>query len=182
MWCTGRMRSSILTILVAAAFVLTACGDDPEDADDSSAGEVEGVQVESGQTANHVDDPTYDADPPSGGDHLGIPLWLNCGIYDEPVPDGSAVHSLEHGVVWFTYDPAADVDVDALEALYESRPDRVILSPYPDLPSPVVAVAWERRLEVDSSTDPRLAEFLDAYVNGAAAPEPSATCDGGVGL
>ena len=29
--------------------------------------------------------------------------------------------------------------------------------------------------------DPRLGEFLETYGSGPAAPEPGATCDGGVG-
>ncbi|WP_436794094.1 DUF3105 domain-containing protein [Actinospongicola halichondriae] len=171
-----RLHRVVATVLVSM-LVVAACGDDPEE---GTGEEVEGVVVESGQSNGHVDDPTYDADPPSGGDHIDI--WLDCGVYDIAVPNGNAVHSLEHGAVWFTYDPEADVDVDALVALAAERSDRVIVSPYPGLAAPVVAVAWERRLEVDSADDPRLGEFLDTYVNGAAAPEPAVTCAGGVGL
>ncbi len=177
MCCTVRMR--VRRTLIAAlslALLTAACGDDPEE----GGNEVDGVVVESGQTNTHVADPTYDSDPPSGGDHIEV--WLDCGVYDIAVPNGNAVHSLEHGAVWFAYDPAADVDVDALIALADEKPDRVIVSPYPGIDSPVVAVAWERRLAVDSADDPRLQEFLDAYVNGAAAPEPAVTCAGGVGL
>jgi hypothetical protein len=174
------MRPSRAVLVLVPFLLLTAaCGDDPDDGASGGSDEVEGVEVESGQTNNHVADPTYDADPPSGGDHIEI--WLNCGVYDEPVPNGNAVHSLEHGAVWFAYDPEAGVDVDALVALADEERGRVVVSPYPGLDSPVVAVAWERRLEVDSADDPRLREFLDTYVNGAAAPEPAVTCAGGVG-
>lgn len=174
------MRSRASAALVLAVVALASCGDDPESGEGDDV-TIEGVVVEDGQSNEHVDDPTYDAAPPSGGDHIAA--WLNCGVYPVPVPDGNAVHSLEHGVVWFAYDAGDDsVDVDALIDLADSQPDRVIVSPYPDLPSPVVAVAWERRLEVDAADDPRLAEFLDAFVNGAQAPEPRAPCDGGVAL
>lgn len=171
------VRRSI-AVVVAAAALLAACGDDPEEAQP----EIEGVVVEDGQSNGHVDNPTYDAAPPSGGDHLPPPLWLNCGVYDEPVPDGSAVHSLEHGAVWLAYDPdLADDDVQALVDLVELEPGRVIVSPYPGVESPVVAVAWERRLEVDDAADPRLAEFVEAFVNGSQAPEPAVSCSGAVG-
>ena len=33
------------------------------------------------------------------------PVWLDCGAYDAPVRDENAVHDLEHGSVWITYDP-----------------------------------------------------------------------------
>ena len=50
--------------------------------------------------------------PPVGGDHN--PVWMNCDgdVYKKPIPDVNAVHSLEHGAVWVTYNdkaPAADV-------------------------------------------------------------------------
>ena len=38
-----------------------------------------------------------------GGDHFA--RWLACDVYDEEVPAELAVHSLEHGAVWVTYDP-----------------------------------------------------------------------------
>ena len=52
--------------------------------------------------------------PPVGGAH--DPEWLECGAYDAPVRDENAVHDLEHGTVWITYDgPARPADVAALE-------------------------------------------------------------------
>ena len=172
-----RVRTTrLLVSLVIAGMVLAACGEDG----DTASPDIEGVVVEDGQTNDHVADPTYDTDPPSGGDHDQV--WLNCDFYEIEVPDKHAVHSLEHGVVWFAHDPDLPEDeINALRALYDSRSDRVIVSPYDGLDAAVVAVAWERRLEVDSAEDPRLEEFLDAFVNGAQAPEPSAVCTGGAG-
>ena len=31
---------------------------------------------------------------------------MNCGIYDKPVPSERAVHNLEHGAIWITYQPS----------------------------------------------------------------------------
>src|SRR5690606_16203784 len=48
---------------------------------------------------NHVEARVeYQQSPPAGGDHNQT--WLNCGIYDAPVPNHHAVHSLEHGAIW----------------------------------------------------------------------------------
>lgn len=178
-----RFRRAFLSVIaLALASGAAACGDDPTESEAADEDRIEGVVIEDGQSNGHVPNPTYDADPPSGGDHLGVPLWLNCGVYDTPVPNGSAVHSLEHGAIWYAYQPDLPAEqVDALVAIAAANPDRVIVAPYPGLPAPVVAVAWERRLEVDDATDPRLVEFYDTYVNGAQAPEPAVTCQGGVG-
>ena len=75
----------------------------------------------------------YDESPPVGGAHY--PTWLDCGVYDEPVPDENAVHDLEHGTVWFTYDPTG-LDDDEVAALADLLPQNGILSPYDGLPRP----------------------------------------------
>ncbi|HET9972943.1 MAG TPA: DUF3105 domain-containing protein [Streptosporangiaceae bacterium] len=31
---------------------------------------------------------------------------MNCGIYDQPVPNERAVHNMEHGAIWITYQPS----------------------------------------------------------------------------
>lgn len=141
---------------------------------------VDGVQVFDGQERGHTTDPvTYAVTPPVGGKHN--PTWLNCGIYDQPVPNEYAVHSLEHGAVWITYRPdlAADQVVE-LRALVSGR-QFALLSPYPGLPAAVVASAWGLQLRVDSPRDPRLARFLVKYMQGPQTPEPGAVCYGGAG-
>ncbi len=55
-----------------------------------------------------------------------------------------------------------------------------LLSPYPDLPVPVVASAWGRQLRLTGADDPRLVQFVRAYRLGQQAPEPGAPCTGGV--
>ncbi len=122
---------------------------------------------------------TYPQIPPVGGVHN--PAWQNCGIYAEPIANENAVHSLEHGAVWITYQPELDAEaIAALQSFVRGR-RYVLLSPYEGLPSPVVASAWGVQLAVDSADDPRLAQFLGAYVQGPQTPEPGATCAGGVG-
>jgi hypothetical protein len=121
---------------------------------------------------------TYGMNPPAGGAHNQA--WLNCGIYDQPVPNENAVHDLEHGAVWITYN-ADEVSGDDLQKLRDSVPDNFItMSPYPDLPAPVVASAWNAQVELDGVDDPRLQQFIDKFWRAATAPEAGAACTGGI--
>jgi hypothetical protein len=130
----------------------------------------------------HTTDPvTYTETPPAGGPH--DPAWEDCGVYPQPVRNENAVHSLEHGTVWVTYQPGLSAaDVQKLEtALGTVKDKKTILSPYPGLPSPVVATVWNAQLDLDGASDPRLQDFLDFYGDGHTAPEAAmASCAGGV--
>jgi len=119
---------------------------------------------------------TYEQDPPVGGDHHQA--WWNCGVYTEPVPAHHAVHSLEHGAVWLTYQP--DIDQDSLDTL-EGLADRefMLLSPNDTQTSPIIATAWGHQLEVDTADDAQLPLFISEYVQGPQTPEPGAACTGG---
>ncbi|MBO1269679.1 DUF3105 domain-containing protein [Arthrobacter cavernae] len=140
---------------------------------------IDGVQVFSGLSANHVQTPAkYGQNPPVGGDHSAVPL--NCAVYSEPVPNENAVHSLEHGAVWVTYDPQA-VSGAQLETLRKDIPSTyAILSPYIGLPSPVVASAWGVQLKAAGADDPRVKDFISKYRSAKSAPEPGAPCTGGL--
>ena len=128
--------------------------------------------------AGHVDGPVaYAQVPPVGGEHSLV--WQNCGYYPAPVASETAVHSLEHGAVWITYRPDLPQDqVDALRALADDQ-TYVLVSPFPDLPSPVVASSWGEQLQLDSATSPDLAQFVRAFRQGPRTPEPGAACSGG---
>lgn len=121
----------------------------------------------------------YDTKPPVGGDHAAV--WQNCGIYTEPVVDENAVHSLEHGAMWITYRPDLPADqVKVLQDLLRDQP-YALLSPYRDLPAPVVASAWGVQVKLTSVSDPQLSAFIAEYGDGSKAPEPKGECTGGVG-
>ena len=141
----------------------------------------------------HVDEPhhdhvkgavQYDRTPPIGGDHSDA--WLNCGIYDQAVPNEQAVHSMEHGAVWITYLPSLRADdVATLRALvsskYQGRQRYVVLSPFAAQSAPVMAQAWGEQLAVDSASDPRIAAFIENFRQGKQTLEPGAPCSGGSG-
>ena len=130
-------------------------------------------------TANHVTGPVdYAMTPPAGGDHAGV--WMNCGVYSEPVPNENAVHDLEHGAVWVTYDPAL-VDEAGVKTLRSKLPSTyIVLSPYPGIGAPVVASAWGNQVFLDGVDDTRLDDFVTKFWRSNDAPEPGAACTGGV--
>jgi len=144
----------------------------------SQEASLDGVLVVADLSTEHRDDKDieYDHVPPIGGPH--DPEWLACGAFDEPVRDENAVHDLEHGTVWITYDPGlAEEDVAALE---DVLPDDGIMSPYLDLPAPVVITVWGAQLRLSGPRDPRLPLFLEEFGDGRTAPEAMASCEGGV--
>lgn len=137
--------------------------------------EIEGLQTFDTVEAQHVQTAVdYEMTPPAGGPHN--PSWLNCGIYEEEVPNEYAVHSLEHGAVWVTYDPEQVQGAD-LDALRSAMPrSYMILSPFPGLEAPVVASAWGVQVALDGVDDPRLSDFIVKYRQSPDTPEPGALC------
>ncbi|NYE37945.1 hypothetical protein F4692_003090 [Nocardioides cavernae] len=125
--------------------------------------------------AHTMDDVDYPQDPPAGGAHA--PVWLACGVYDEPVREENAVHDLEHGTIWITHDP--DLPAADLETLAGQLPDNGIMSPRDGLPSPVVVTVWGAQLRLDGADDRRLGLFLEEYGDGHTAPEFGVSCRGG---
>ncbi|MFD7031086.1 DUF3105 domain-containing protein [Streptomyces sp. NPDC059917] len=129
----------------------------------------------------HVDTPvSYPMNPPVGGDHN--PRWMNCNgdVYKNPIPEVNAVHSLEHGAVWVTYnDKAAKADVDALAAKVGKTP-YTLMSPDKTQSGAIMLSAWGKQLSVDKATDPRVDTFFSTYVQGTQTPEPGAACTSGL--
>lgn len=139
-----------------------------------------GVESFEALERDHVEGPvTYAQMPPVGGNHA--PIWQNCGFYDTPIADENGVHSMEHGAVWITYHP--DLPSDAANVLREKSVNQthVLVSPYPDLPAPVVASAWGKQLQLDAVNDPRLDQFIQTFQHGSQAPEQGGPCTGGEG-
>jgi hypothetical protein len=139
-----------------------------------------GVQVytnlDPAHTPGEVDCPQT---PPVGGPHN--PVWQNCGVYTEPVKNEHAVHSLEHGAVWITYQPELDTaQVEKLAEITRQSSHR-LLSPYPGIDSPIVVTAWGYQLKLTSADDPQLMAFIQQYEQSPDGPEPGAPCDGAEG-
>jgi len=123
----------------------------------------------------HVtEDVLYEQVPPVGGPHNAT--WENCGYYSTYINNVNGVHALEHGAVWVTYDP--DLPQDQIDTLKDkTKQTYVLVSPYPDLPSPVVASVWGKQILLDSANDSRLDDFISVYrQNPDNTPEQGALC------
>ena len=184
------MRRPVLPMLLLSTLVLTACAGDPSTvaeppqvtptASGDDGQDIEGLEVVTEELSREHREGaiSYDRVPPVGGPHN--PRWLACDVYDEPVPLEAAVHSLEHGAVWFAHEPElARDEVERLEELAGRNREYVLVSPVEGLDAPVVAVAWGVSLEVETPDDERLVAFLERYAGGDQGGEPGAPCRGG---
>ena len=177
----ASVAGGLVAVLVGiTAFMLVGEARRVSELEAQAAAEIDGVETFEGHPFDHVTTQVdYPQTPPTGGEHDAV--WQNCGVYEAPVVDEHAVHSLEHGAVWITHDPDLPADqVAALHALADGQ-TYVLVSPYPGLPSPVVASAWGYQLQVEDATDERLPVFLRKYLLNPDLPEAGALCSNGIG-
>lgn len=122
---------------------------------------------------------TYKESPPMGGPHNNY--WQQCAVYDKPIHNEHAVHSMEHGAVWITYRedlPKAQVEQLQKVASENGSQDFMLVSPVKNLSAPVVATTWGHQLKLTGVDDPRLPKFITTNQNGKDTPEQGATCGG----
>jgi Protein of unknown function (DUF3105) len=123
----------------------------------------------------------YEQSPPVGGPHAAPPDWADCTgtVYDAEIRPENAVHGLEHGAVWITYNPddVSEEDIDELASYVDGVPYRM-MSPYEGQDSPISLQSWGHQLKLDSATDPRIEQFADFFTQNAEfTPEPGASCE-----
>lgn len=177
-WWTVGSAAAVLVVASIVASIVFAPEPPPEYTAGGEGTEIEGVETFQNATSHVEGTVDYAQSPPAGGSHNQV--WLNCGIYDQPVPNENAVHSMEHGAVWVTYDADALSD-EQLATLKSHLPSSyVILSPYDGLDSPLVLSSWNHQLMLDSVDDPRIADFFEEYWRNQDVPEPNALCSGAI--
>jgi hypothetical protein len=121
---------------------------------------------------------SYATNPPCVGPHYGT--WAAFQNYDEPIPRGFWVHSLEHGAVVITYscEDCQDEVAAAKQMITELPVDplcsapverRVILAPDPRLDTRWAASAWGFTLTSECFEPEIFSAF--AISHNAAGPE-----------
>jgi hypothetical protein len=122
----------------------------------------------------------YSINPPVAGPHNND--WQNCmgNVYSQPIASEHAVHSLEHGAVWITYRPDLPADQVATLTAKVTGKEKMMMSPFEGLDSPISLQAWGFKLKVDNADDSRIDEFIKALRVNASIEGDSATCAQGI--
>jgi hypothetical protein len=122
---------------------------------------------------------TYPMSPPAGGPHNS--RWQNCmgDVYPAEIAKEHAVHSLEHGAVWITYEPGLPQDQIETLASKVSGVEFMMMSPFPGLGTPISVQAWGYQLRANEAGDERIDDFIAALRQNAT-QEAQASCSGGI--
>lgn len=149
----------------------------------AAAKKIKGIIYKAEPNHDHVNTIVkYDMNPPIGGNHS--PYWAECDgtVYTHQIANENAVHMLEHGAVWITYDPTK-ISGSALSTLQDDvrGVDGMALTPYADLykddNASITLQAWDYQLRVNSADDPRIGQFIDTFrQNPATTPEAGGIC------
>lgn len=122
--------------------------------------ELVGVERPSNDGRGHVSNASYaDSTPTSGAHSASAP---NCGTYPSPLDLDLAVHALEHGTVVLWFDQTNPALADELEDATTQWDSHVLITPSANLDAPVVATAWNRRMQF-AEVDQGVTDFVDTY-------------------
>ena len=112
----------------------------------------------------HVQNPSYEVDPPAGGPHSPSPA--DPGFYrGSRVPsDGQLVHAMEHGfvVLWFK-SGLPDEKMQQIEDLSDQFGRELIVVERPSLSDEVAVTAWHKRMFCSTLAPDRVGIFTRAY-------------------
>lgn len=130
----------------------------------SSQGE---LHVPQGTTVNYRDE------PPASGPHYSAAgvAPIAPGFYPDPVRPEVWVHNLEHGHIVVLFDCPGNCDPELLQNLqsfFNSVVSHdIVITRFPGLPSPIMAVAWQVQRSFDSFNAEELKAFHDRRVGQA---------------
>lgn len=115
--------------------------------------------------------------PPTSGPHASPVSW---GVYDKEVRDDQAIHNMEHGGVFVSYQPSLSKDqIDKLKELLsepfsnpEFQPKKIVLAPRAANKSPIELSSWRRSEALASYDQKKIEEYMTR--NLGKSPEPLA--------
>jgi hypothetical protein len=160
--------------IVGAIFITTRPTSTSRDVSDEPLAGIAVPATDPETDRQHISDPVQleipEGRPPARGPHFAVPQSV--GVYDQQVPDGNTIHSLEHGVVWISYNPELvdEETISRLEDLGDDFGADTIVAPRPQNAQAIAAVSWGQILELDAFDREQLANFVETNRNRS--PEP----------
>ncbi len=116
--------------------------------------------------------PPYNSTPATSGWHYPAPApW---GLYEEPLPDEVLIHNLEHGGIGVHYNcpqGCADLVEDMVAAIQSQPRTKILVSPYPAMPTRIALTAWNYLDAFDEFDEDRIVAFIEAHESSPNAPE-----------
>ena len=110
----------------------------------------------------------YATNPPTSGPHYDPSAGP--GVYDEPMPDGYLIHSLEHGYVIISHDLSDLPPAEAARTLDElvriataNELWKLIVIPRPGMGQRFALTAWQRIDTFDELDERRIQRFISAW-------------------
>ena len=185
-WLVGAGAVVAVLVVLGAIGAVTSDGDEPgvrgnEPAESAECGVIRDHVVPAG--LQHRTGPIeYDASPPYGGVHNGVPLpAFRRVIHRDSAPElvvERAVHNLEHGyvVVWYGEDVSEERVNEVGDALAEAGVSKALVVPYAGtMDASFTLAAWGHTQACARPDAAALRAFWDAHggPNGEA-PEASA--------
>jgi hypothetical protein len=157
----GQVVSTLLSVPVRGD---AAPGPDPF-GDDCIENERE-AHVPQGTTVEYRNNP-----PASGPHYSGAGVSpIDPGFYVDPVPPEVWVHNLEHGDIVILFDCPGDCPQSLLldlQRFFAMVQHQVVITRYPGLTSPIMAVAWDVQRRFDAFDAIELKAFHDRRVGQA---------------
>jgi hypothetical protein len=133
------------------------------------------------QQAFHIvpgeDHASYSSIPGTSGWHFAQPLApARWGVHDEPVANEVLIHNLEHGYVNVHYNcpDGCDELVTQLAGIVNTaigRGGKIILSPFPDMPTKIALTAWTFLDAFEDFDEVRINDFMSSHESSPNAPE-----------
>lgn len=118
-----------------------------------------------GPGANHVASPSFQVNPPAGGNHLASAARAGVFAAATAPADGLLVHSLEHGYIVIWHEPGLASELMSQLTEFEAANDGdVLVVERAGMRTPVVATAWNQRLLCGQVEKAPLDRFFDEYV------------------
>lgn len=185
--------STVVVVGIIGFFIFKESAANPQSPQNTST---EGFEKVPDLGRLHVDDGTeitYNSNPPTSGSHSVE--WTKPGIYDEVIPDGKLIHSLEHGYIIVSYNcgnqegaPATDEENEATasgeqgvtpldetactalkdtltEIIQEKGMSRLIMVPRPTLDARIALTAWTWLHKMEQPDKTTIHRFIDAFRN-----------------